>query len=148
MANSIFMAIMEQVQSDIQALSLTGLEAYEIQVRRLPHDAKGFWHRGITIYPLQENFFSGSNEREDVGYGLGIAMAQNNNNDDLRKLDQLLLWRETIVRHFVENSSMAAAATVFNVKVSHDHPIDWDRFLQNYDVSRLTLRAYSREART
>lgn len=148
MANSIFMAIMEQVRDDIRALSLTGLETYEIQVRRLPHDAKGAWCRGVTIHPLKEGFFSGSNEREDVGYGVGIAMVQNNDNDDYRKLDRLLLWREKIRQKFVEDSSMAAANTVFNVKVSHDHPIDWNVHLQNYDVSRLALRVYSRESRT
>jgi len=148
MASSTFLQAMEAARDRIRNLGLSDLDSYEVQVRRLPYDAKGNYHRGVTVYPVPETYDVGTNEREAIGYGLGLALVSNNDNDSDYKLDQLLVWRETIRMDFIEDASMTGVGTVFTVKVENGHVIDWDAYAGNYDVSKLILRAYSLETRT
>lgn len=149
MSTSIFMLAMEGIRDAIRGLTLSGLTSDEVQVRRLPYDAQNAWYRGVTVHPVPETYDEGSNERESVGYGCAVTLVNNSDNDADYKLDQLLLWRETIRRHFVENSSLSSASTVYTLKVSHGHVIDYEMLTdRNYDVSRLIIRAFSLETRT
>lgn len=149
MSNSIFMGVMEAIRDAIRTLELADITSDEVAVRRLPYDSQNHWYRGVTIHPVPEEYDEGTNEREAIGYGCGIAMVQNNDNDSDYKLDQLLLWREKIRQYFVENSSISGEGTVFTLKVEHGYVIDFNVLPErNYDLSRLVIRAYSLEERT
>jgi len=143
------MLAMEAIRDAIRTLGLEGVDSEEVQVRRLPYDGQDHWYRGITVHPVPETYGQGTNEREDIGYGCGVTLVQNNDNDSDYKLDQLLDWRETIRTYFVENSTLTGVSTTFTLKVEHGYVIDYDKLYdRNYDVSRLVVRVYSRETRT
>jgi hypothetical protein len=143
---------MDAIATELETLraggSLPGISVYEIKVRRLPHDGEHYFP-GITIHPVGETSWRGTNEQEDIGYGCGLTFVQNNNNDSDYLLGNVATWRENVRRYFVENITVGSMPTPFTVKVEHGHVFDWDDLLQdNYDVSRLVLRVWSRETRT
>lgn len=148
MADSIFMNAMETIRDRIKDLNLTGLNDAYVKVRRLPHDGEHYFE-GITVHPLPEIYHVGTNERESVGYGCGVTMVVNNDNDEDYKLDRLLKWREAIRRHFVEDATLTNVSTCCTVKVEHNNVLDF-KILHggNLDVSSLVLRVYSLETRT
>ena len=142
------MKAMEAVRDAIRVLALTNLTSAEVQVRRLPHDGEQFYP-GITIHPVTETYGAGSNVLEEVAYGCAVTMVENNNNDSDFKLDQILLWRETIRRYFVENVTLSGVSETCTVKVESGHVIDWNElYEQNIDVSRLVIRVRTLETRT
>lgn len=148
MTDSIFMQAMEAIRDRIRTLALTGLTSDRVQVRRLPHDGE-VYHPGITIHPVTEKYHDGSNMRENVGYGVAITMVVNCDNDQDYLLDRLLLWRETIRRHFVEDDGMVGVANSCTLKVEMGHVIDWNDLIKdNYDVSLMVIRVYVLETRT
>jgi len=149
---SIFAQCLDGVAAGIQALDMTGIPDNRVTVRRLPHDGEAYFP-GITVHPVTEIYHQGTNMRESVGYGCAVTMVVNNENDSEYLLDQLLLWRETIRRYFVENSTLtavtASGASVCTLKVEHGKPIEWNELIdKNYDVSTLIIRCYVWETRT
>ena len=148
MAESIFMQAMEAIKTAIDLLALDDLPSHRVKVRRLEHDGEKHFE-GITIHPVPEIFHHGTNMRESVGYGCAVTMVVNNNNNSLYLLDRLLLWREKIRRHFVENTTLSTMSTICTIKVEMGHVIEWkELYDRNIDVSRLVLRVYSWETRT
>lgn len=148
MSESLFMLAMEEIRDRIRELELTGLSDDRVQVRRLPHDGEVYFP-GITVHPVTETYHQGTNIRESVGYGCGITMVVNNNNNQDYLLDRLLLWREKIRRHFVEDDGLSGVTGSCTVKIENQFPIDWEELhSKNYDVSRLVARVYVLETRT
>ena len=149
MTDSIFMQAMEAIRDRIRLLALTGLSDDRVQVRRLPHDAGGTYFPGITVHPVTETYESGTNMREALGYGCQVSIVVNNDDDQDYLLDRLLLWREKIRRHFVEDDGLTGVTGSCTVKIEHGHVIDWNDLIKdNYDVSRLVARVYVLETRT
>ncbi len=149
MATSIFMQCLEAVRDEIQALNLSGLPDNRVRVRRLPHDGEHYFP-GVTVHPVPEKYEKGTNQREDIGYGCGVTIVVNNENDQDYLLDRLLYWRETIRRHFVEKPGLTAItlSSSCRVKVEHEHVIDWTTLYdKNHDVSTLVVRVIVRETR-
>jgi hypothetical protein len=148
MSDSLFMLAMEAIRDRIRLLALSGLTDDRVQVRRLPHDGEVYFP-GITIHPVEENYHTGTNMRENVGYGCSITMVVNIDNDQDLMLDRLLLWRQRIRRHFVEDDGLTGVSGSCTVKIEHGPPIDWDDLIKtHYDVSRLIARVYVLETRT
>lgn len=147
MSDSLFMQAMEAIRDRIRLLALSGLTSDRIQVRRLPHDGE-VYYPGITIHPVEETYHIGTNVREALGYGCSITMVVNIDSDQDFLLDRLLLWRERIRRHFVEDDGLVGVSGSFTVKIEHGPPIDWDDLIKkHYDVSRLVARVYVLETR-
>lgn len=145
MAFSIFKKALDAVAARIESLDLDGDPV--VSVRRLPHDGERYYD-GITVHPVAEQYYIGTNERESVGYGCALTMVMNNDNDEDYKLDRLLYWRERIRRDLVEDSTLSGVPTTCTVKVEHGHPIDWKLLRStNIDVSTMTVRVYSLENR-
>jgi hypothetical protein len=148
MSTSLFMLIMEAVRDKIQGLDLSGLPDNRVAVRRLPHDGE-VYYAGITVHPIGETYGQGTNSRELPAYGVAITMVSNVDNDKDYNLDRILLWRETIRRAFVEDSSLTGCATVCTIKIEHGKVIDESILIgKNYDVSTIVARVYSLETRT
>ena len=148
MANAIFYDALVAIETALINLGLTGLDTTRIKVRRLPHDGEHYFP-GVTIHPTQERYFDGTNMREDIGYGCSLTMVQNNNNNSADLLNRVLQWRETIRQYFVENDTLGSGTTIFTLKVEHGDVFTWDGMIKdNYDVSVLTIRVWSRESRT
>lgn len=141
---------LDAVHAAIVALGLAGIDSTKIKVRRKPWDSERPYE-GITVHPLEELAWRGTNMREDIGYRLGVTMIQNNDMaiNDATTMERILQWREAIRRYFVENSSLGAIAEMFNIKVEHG-PVFKDDELKfdNYDISQLVLRVWIRETRT
>ena len=149
MTDSIFMQAMEAIRDRIRLLALTGLSDDRVQVRRMPHDAGGTYFPGITVHPVTETYESGTNMRENVGLGCGITMCVNCDDDSDFLLDRLLLWRETIRQHFVEDDGLPPVANSCSIKIEHGHPLVWDELVnRHYDISRLVARVYTLQSRT
>jgi len=144
------MQCLEGICSGIQDLNLTGLPDNRVVVRRLPHDGE-VYYAGVTVHPVQETYHTGTNARESIGYGCAITMVVNNDLDKDLNLDRLLLWRESIRRYFVENSTLSSVTSgvACTLKVEMGKTIDDNELIKgNYDVSVMVVRAYVLETRT
>ena len=149
MYDSFFLEALNSVVEDLRQLGLPGLDSTDIKVRRLPTDGE-VYHKGISVHPVTEIYDDGTNMREDIGYGCGITMVVNNNNNQLYLLDRLLRWREMIRRHFVEKTVLQVMTTLCQIKVEHGPVLDIGELIKrnNYDVSTMVIRVWSRETRS
>ena len=140
--------LMLAVQDIIKALALEDIPEDEVRVRKLPHDGE-VYYRGITIHPVEERSIHGTNEREDVGYGIAVTMVQNNDDDMVRNLDRMLTWREAIRKKFVEDRDLGGLTQHFTIKVEFGRVFDdRDILKRSFDISVLVLRCWAREVRT
>lgn len=143
----------DAVVSVIRSLSLKGLQASEIVARRRAwHQlGDGTWviHRGITVFPEPEVEAPGTNEREDIGYGIGVAMIVPTTHNTSEGRDLVTTWRAALRRKIYHDalSIVLPSGLYLQTKVSHRElvlPKDADRF----EVSGLLIRCWMRESRT
>jgi len=133
--------ILDAVQTAIDALSLTDCE--EVAVRAVPKDGGEFYH-GITVSPVAEQEFAGTNTREDIGYGVQITMVVANDVDPTEG-DLLTTWRQTIRKKFI-HQKIASITTVTTCLVEPG-PV-YANTPEHLDISTMIIRVISRETRT
>lgn len=139
-------AILEAVETVISGLDFT-VAPEEIAVRKWPYD-KGrtseHWYPGITIHRGKEREFPGTNERDDIGYAVDITMVVDNSADPTED-DIFADWRQKIRKAFI-HQRLTGVSSVCTCLVEPG-PV-YANVPENYDVSSLTIRVLSREART
>jgi hypothetical protein len=131
----------------IAALSLTGISSGEIVVRRKPTRADQFY-RGITLFPLEENEAPGTNQREDIGYAIGVLLCRESEFGNADNMDVFPTWRESIRRNVIHKR--------ITVTLSGGHYLTttWEpgRFnvpkQDRFETSQFTIRCWMREPRT
>lgn len=151
MPDSTFKQALDAVVTAIQGLNLTNLPDDEVRVRRWPwkETSEGFvGHRGITVHPLQETEFRGTNEREDIGYGIGITMIVGGNHANYEQIDAIPAWREAIRRnlHHTRLGLSVTGCSELDFLVSHGQ-LNVPKELGKYEVSTLFARYVIRESR-
>lgn len=134
-------SILDAVKTTIDGLSLTGVE--EAKVRTHPEDA-GQFYPGITIHPIKEDELLGTNEQDDIGYGIQITMVINDD-DDLDEDDIIGTWRQNIRKAFIHQrvSGITGCCTTYVEHGPVYTPND-----ENLTISTLILRVIVREARS
>lgn len=91
------------VAQAILELRLPKLGAEEVKVRRYPWSGSGqdiTYFRGISVHPGEEQESQGTNERDDIGYGVFITMLIPQNTDTADGAGLLPLWRRKIRKRF------------------------------------------------
>jgi hypothetical protein len=143
----------DAVVAVIQTLSLTGLQASEIVARRRPWHVTGsgsvIIHRGITIHPVEETEAPGTNEREDIGYGVGVTMIVPTNMGLTDGRDTVYAWREAIRRKLYHDVLPITLTNglYLQTKVSHNQLVA-PKEADAYEISSLLVRCWMREKRT
>lgn len=140
---------MKEVQRIIRGLSLRGVQSSEIEIRRLPWDENQI-HRGITIYPTEEREAAGTNQREDIGYGVGVALILPNDSSLREHVGRVSEWRSIIRRQFIHGRLSNVVLTGGHyciTKVEH-HQLNIPREAHRYEASSLIIRCWMRESRS
>lgn len=144
----------DRVLAIIQGMQLPWPGTDEIRARRLPWDQQGggtiVIHRGITVYPLKPVYAAGTNEREDVGYGVGIAFIAPADHSTRENRHRIADVRAKIRRKIVEDRlslPLISGATYIQTKVA-DGDVNIPQDSHRYEVSGLTVRCWVREPRT
>lgn len=143
----------DAVIAAIKTLNLTGVQEAEIVARRRPWrvlgDGSVEMFRGITVHPIEETEAPGTNEREDIGYGVGVTMVVPSDLKLTEGRDKVYAWREAIRRKLYHDvlSITFAGGLYLQTKISHNQlvmPKEADR----YEFSSLLVRCWMREGRT
>lgn len=87
------------VATAIRKLGLPGIQGDEIVVRNYPWRGSGqeiTYHRGISVHPGGEQESRGTNERDDIGYGVFITMLKPADHDTAEGIALIPFWRRKI----------------------------------------------------
>lgn len=133
-------AILSAIKDAIVALDLTDCE--EVAVRAEPKDGEHFYH-GITVSPVREEEYRGTNERDDIGYGVQITMVVANDVDPT-ETDLFGTWRQEIRKEFI-HQKISTVSSVHTVLWEHG-PI-YQKIPEHLDVGTFVMRVISREGR-
>jgi hypothetical protein len=133
-------SILVAVASKISGLGLSNLQ--EVAVRASAKDGDN-WYDGITVHPVAEDEFAGTNACDDIGYGAQVTMVVNNDEDPSED-DLYGTWRQTIRKAFI-HQRLAGISTVHTCLVQPG-PI-YRNVPENLDVGSLIIRVISRETR-
>jgi len=137
------------VQSRIQTLALSGIANQSVVVRKVPDD-KNITKPAVVIAPLGRETLDpadGTNNRDDVGYPILVALLDGDNQNPTSNHDRNLLWREKIRRAFHNQRlpGVDAIITAFVEPLPVTDAAAW--FERNTFVTAMLLRFISREPR-
>lgn len=155
MADSLWGQALEDVQSAIRGLALLGLQDEHVVVLHVPSDSKKYVPGlpAILITPfgsedLPRSEGTMSRDQWQLPILVGILDAANQVNT-LATLDARLLWRETIIDHFVFNRDAFPSVTnMSDVYVDPQPAVDisaW--FERQIFASAIVVRALIRKPR-
>lgn len=133
--------ILSAVKTIIDNLSLAGVD--ECQVRCSPSDGKHLFP-GITVSPTTEEESPGTNERDDIGYGIVITMVANDD-ADVTEDDLIGTWRQSIRKAFIHKklTAVTGSCVVLWEPGKYDHDNN-----KNLTISTMLMRVIVRETRT
>jgi hypothetical protein len=132
--------ILTAVRTAINNLSLTGVD--EVRVRVAPDDGKHVYP-GITVSPRTELEFPGTNNLDDIGYGITVTMVSNDD-ADVTEDDLVGDWRQKIRKKFI-HQKLAGITNCCTVLCDFDrYDVENNR---NLTISVLGLRVIVRETR-
>lgn len=153
MPDSVQVQLEDQLVSIIRGMQLAWPASEEIQARRLPWDTQEngtlVVHRGITVYPLPTAEAAGTNQREDMGYAVGIAFIAAADHSTSTNRNRVPAAREAVRRKVITDrlTVQLDGGHYLTTKVANSEvnvPKDGHRF----EVSGLVIRCWMRESRT
>lgn len=153
MPDSVQVQIENAVASVIKSLQLAWPPADQIRAARLPWDVLGdgtvVVHPGITIYPAPAAEAAGTNLREDIGYGVGIAFILPASHWTSVARDMVPAAKEAVRRKLIHDrlSVSLSGGDFCQVKIAEGE-VNVPREAHRYEVSGLLLRGWMREPRT
>ncbi len=135
------------VQSTIQVFGLAGIPSGQVYLRKFITDRGGTILPAVIVaHPGIETVLPGTNERDDWGYPVVVALVSVGN-QDLTVSNTELLWREQ-VRKLFHNKRLATPAVNYVCLVEPGPIVDLSYFHdQNVTVSTMTVRCITREDR-
>ena len=132
--------ILTAVRNAIATLNIIGDD--EIRVRATPSDG-AHMYPGITVHPTTEVEYAGTNERDDIGYGIAVTFIANDDND-VTEDDLLGDWRQKVRKKLVHQklAGIDGSCTVLW------EPGEYDKDnKKNLSVSTMLFRVIVRETR-
>ena len=137
------------VRSRSQTLALSGVANQSVVVRKVPDD-KNITKPAVVIAPLGRETLDpadGTNNRDDVGYPVLVALLDGDNQNPTSNHGRNLLWREKIRRAFHNQRlpGVDAIITTFVEPLPVTDAAAW--FERNTFVTAMLLRFISREPR-
>ena len=152
MADSVYMQILEAVQSELKTLALSGITDQDIILLKVLTDRDSMLPTlpGIIIAPFgaqTSNATSGTNIRDEIGYPVAVVTLQKGNQDQLANFDRSLNWNRLIRRHFIHQrltGVIEVNRTTVEPKDAFD-PGAWKNL--NLDVNATVYRFWTWETR-
>lgn len=132
--------ILTAVRTAVNSLNLTGVD--EVRVRVSASDGQHVFP-GITVSASTEHEYPGTNERDDVGYGIVITMVANDD-ADVTEDDLIGDWRQKIRKKLIHQklSGITGCVTVLWESDKYDHDNK-----KNLTISTMVMRVIVRETR-
>lgn len=142
---AVFYRCLAAVRDTIAGLGLAGIGPADIMLWKVPWVSRLAQFPGIAVTPAPERVLPVEAQRDDVEYGVNVAMARKSN-QDLTDSGAVLLWREQISRA-LRYRPLAGVPEVYIVRVEPG-PVFWEpAFLAQHDVGSLLIRCVAREPR-
>lgn len=147
-ADSISKQVMDAVVTRLQAMTFSGLVGSSIVVRKFPI-SRNLTKPCILVAPVPERVdpAGGTNERDEILYGVFIGAMQASNQDPTSDHNRILLWRQQIRLALMNHRLTGIASLTGQQYPEMGPPIAQPIWAQGWDVSALTLRVGSRETR-
>jgi hypothetical protein len=144
---------MAEVHSSFMNAVLERIKGLELPGHPRPVIRRWPWsdthiHSGITIHPTPESEAPGTNEREDIGYGVGVTMILPTDHGMTENVERIPIWRAKIRRAFINQRLRVKfdGASEHVCKVEHGN-FPLPREAHKYEVSSLIIRCWMRESR-
>lgn len=133
-------SILTAIRTAIASLSIVGAD--EVRVRTAPSDG-AHWFPGITIYPTTERELPGTNQRDDIGYGIAITFVANDD-ADVTEDDLLGDWRQKVRKKLIHQklTGIDGCCTVLWEPGTYEKDNK-----RNLAISTMLLRVIVRETR-
>jgi len=150
---SIFVDILEKVQTDIRALSLPvgvgTLPDAQVYLYKVPWD-RYLAKPCVLITPVKETITTSSNRQYDVGYGVQITLVHVANQALTITSEDIWEWRETIIAAFQDQRlEIPGDEDAYICRTEPGTPVDIQSFAgANCDVSGFILRFFVRRSRS
>ena len=153
MPDSIQVQVEDQLVSIIRGMQLAWPPSSEIQARRLPWDTTGdgtvLVHRGITAYSLPTAEAAGTNQREDMGYAIGLAFIAAADHSTSTNRNRVHAAKEAVRRKIIHDrlTIVLDGGHYLQTKVANGE-VNVPKEAHRYEVSGLVVRGWVRESRT
>jgi hypothetical protein len=147
----VFSQCLDGVLARLQGMTFAGLNTANFTRRKLP------WNRKLTANEVKPGAFitpaperqdsrAGTNQRDDVGYGVAIVVVRVSNKDLISNEDATLLWRQQINKAF-RNQRLDGVVENWKCEVEPGSVFNSSLFGDGYDVFSMTVRCWCRETR-
>lgn len=149
---AVYTSILNQVQTNIKALSLTDIEGQNVViVKKLTDDPKAMpGYPGVQISPFgNPSVRPGTNVRDDIVYPVLVATLAKNKQSQSGFRDRALQWLQSIRRAFINQrltdsgGSTIAYTCIVDPRDSFN-PEAWEKTI---DLGAMILRFIARESR-
>lgn len=153
MPTSIQVQIEDKIVAVIKAMQLEWPAPELVVARRLPWDVMGdkatTIHSGITVFPLPPREAPGTNLREDIGYGVGIAFIAPADHSYTMNRGRVPAAREAVRRKLIYDrfTVQLVGGDFCQIKLIEPE-VAVPKEAHQYEVSLIALRAWVREPRT
>lgn len=152
--DSIHNQILSQVQTVIRALGLTDVTSGSVVVKKLPlqrvkrNDSLSYPIIIITPEQTTAPPLAGSNVQDDVIYGVGVSVMDNDNQERTlaANINKYLLWLQKIRRAF-HVKRLANVSSVYTCAVVSMPPVSQHHWTHDLWASGHLLKFTSRENR-
>jgi hypothetical protein len=153
MPHSIQRQIEDGLVGIIRGMQLEWPRSEEVVARRLPWNTQGdkttIFHRGITVFPTPPREAAGTNQRDDIGYGVGLAFISSADQSLENARDQVLASREAIRRKIIYDRLSITLTGGHFIQVKLTEPeVNLPKDAHLYEISIMAIRAWVRESRT
>jgi hypothetical protein len=132
--------ILDAVRTAINNLALTGVD--EVRVRTSPSDGAHIFP-GITVSATTEREYPGTNERDDIGYGITVTMVATDD-ADVDEDDLVGDWRQKIRKKLIHQKLSGVTGCCTVLWDSAQYEKDNKR---NLGISTMLFRVIVRETR-
>lgn len=158
-ATSVHMRILVQIRTDIRALNLSWVTPDQIVIVPVPEAAPIYVddkHPALSISPVgREVFGDGTNESDDIGYPVTLAIHDAAHGNDAQEsvdawLDTRLVWREELIDKYshARISGITGTANAFDTVIEPGPVFDVFAWHQKARaVSVVNLRCQVRKMR-
>lgn len=146
MASSLYRSILDAMKTVIDGLSLTHADsrAVTVLVRKRPHDGEK-WNRDITLSHSEATPGIGTNQDEDVGYGVRVTIVGASHGGSSEDQDRFMHWEQSI-RNAFWGKRLSGVTEVWHCRYEPAKPLADGPYLKdNRDVSEFTIRCWTRE---
>lgn len=149
--DALFKQCLDAVLARLQGMTFSGINSSNFFLRKLPWNRKVSASEGkpatfITPVPEKQSAREGTNNCDDIGYGVAIVVVSVSNEDLVNNLGRNTLWRQQINKAF-RNQRLPGVVGNYRCEVEPGSVFNPSFFGANYDVFSLTIRCWCRETR-